>query len=65
MFFSLGATCIKSRPLGNYIAQLLINAVTGEVGTGTKMSDYPINQELGSPNFSEADFFTGALPDGP
>jgi len=34
---------------------LLINAVTGQVGTGTKMSGNPTNQELAAPTHTGRD----------
>jgi len=38
--------------VGRFFAQLLINALTGKVGTGTNMSGYPTNREL-STRFTE------------
>jgi hypothetical protein len=48
---------ITARPrlsglLGCDVGSGLINAVTGEVGTGTKMSGYPTNQDLIKPECS-------------
>jgi hypothetical protein len=45
--------------------QCLTNAQIFHVGTSTHFSGNPTNQELGSLKFSEADFCTGPLPDGP